>query len=93
MSRAAREKVNGLPEKLLALRLATGLTQKEVLNFINVNKTGHRSLISHFEKGKAEPSLSQILGYTRLANTYPHKFSHKIFIVDDFIDENRELFK
>lgn len=87
MSRGKHRKLKKLGEKLLALRIFSNLTQKEIFNFINETKKGSRSIISHFETGKSEPSLYQIFKYTELAN----KYSQKNIRIEDLIDDRNEL--
>ena len=88
MSRGKHRKLHKIGRKLLAIRLHAGLTQKEILRFINDDDDmGNRSIISHFERGKSEPSLFQILKYAELAT----KHSKKNLRVEDLIDDEKEL--
>lgn len=87
MSRGNHNKLKKLPKKLLTIRLNASFTQKEVLNHINDGKGGDRSLISHFETGKCEPSLYQLLKYVELGNK-----SHYNVKYEDLFDDQKDPF-
>lgn len=63
----ARQKVQRLPEKLLQLRLALGLSQAEMLKRLDVENMVVYNRISDYELGKREPPLKILLRYARVA--------------------------
>jgi transcriptional regulator with XRE-family HTH domain len=67
MGRAARPKPKRLPEKLLTIRLALGLSQNEILIRLGLEETLLRAAVSGYEIGTIEPPLPTILKYARLA--------------------------
>ena len=69
-----------LAEKLLQIREALGLTQKEIAERLGIHRTHHH--ISQYERGKAVPFMEVLLAYARLANVEMNK------IVDDDLDLN-----
>lgn len=70
MGRKSRIRVPFLPDKLLLIREALGLSQNEMLDLLNVPETNDRSLISAYERGTREPPLPVLLAYARAANVY-----------------------
>jgi transcriptional regulator with XRE-family HTH domain len=64
MARGARLKPNRLPEKLIQIRVALGLSQNELIRRLDVELTQNR--ISEYETGKGEPPLPVLLRYARL---------------------------
>ena len=67
MGEKARPKPARLPEKLLQIREAFGLSQSEIMKRLGVEDMVALSQISEFETGKREPSLILLLKYARLA--------------------------
>jgi transcriptional regulator with XRE-family HTH domain len=63
----ARQKVDRLPEKLLQIRLAFGLSQSEMLRRLGVEDMVVYNRISDYELGKREPPLKILLLYARVA--------------------------
>jgi transcriptional regulator with XRE-family HTH domain len=63
----ARQKVDCLPEKLLQIRLAFGLSQSEMLRRLGVEDMVVYNRISDYELGKREPPLKILLLYARVA--------------------------
>ena len=67
MGRRARIKQERLPEKLLQIRNALGLSQTEMLRRLGVKDLMSYHQISRFETGDREPPLHVILEYARIA--------------------------
>lgn len=63
----ARQKVERLPEKLLQVRLALGLSQTEMLKRLDAEDMVAYNRISDYELGKREPPLPILLQYARIA--------------------------
>lgn len=63
----ARQRVDRLPEKLLQVRLALGLSQAEMLKRLDVEDMVVYNRISDYELGKREPPLKILLRYARVA--------------------------
>ena len=80
MVRGARVKPERLPEKLLEIRLALGLSQSEMLRRLGLEEQMDYKRISEFERGTTEPHLSVLLQYARAARV------HMEDIVDDELD-------
>jgi transcriptional regulator with XRE-family HTH domain len=59
------QKPTRLPEKLLQIRLALGLSQDGMLRRLDLSEEFLRSRISGFERGEREPSLIVLLRYAR----------------------------
>jgi transcriptional regulator with XRE-family HTH domain len=62
----ARNRPKRLAEKLLQIREALGLTQKEMAKGLGNYRTHHH--ISKYERGKGVPPIEVVLAYARLAN-------------------------
>ena len=80
MARGARVRPDRLPEKLLQIRLALGLSQSELLRRLGFEDAMDYRRISEFERGTTEPHLSVLLEYARAAGV------HMEDIVDDELD-------
>ena len=80
MARGARIRPERLPEKLLEIRLALGLSQSELLRRVGFEDVMDYRRISEFERGTTEPHLSVLLEYARAAGV------HMEDIVDDELD-------
>src|SRR3984893_19368102 len=80
MARGARVRPERLPEKLLQIRLALGLSQSELLRRLGLEEQMDYRRISEFERGTTEPHLSVLLQYARAAGV------HMEDIVDDELD-------
>jgi transcriptional regulator with XRE-family HTH domain len=63
----ARQKAERLPEKLLQVRLALGISQTEMLKRLDVEDMIVYNRISDYELGNREPPLPILLRYARLA--------------------------
>ena len=70
MGRASRAKPAKLAEKLKQIRLSLELSQTEMLIKLGYpsDKKEFRSIISAYELGKREPTLIDLLNYSRIAN-------------------------
>jgi transcriptional regulator with XRE-family HTH domain len=68
MGKRARMRPNRLPEKLLQVREALGLSQSEMLRRLGFEADMVAARISEFELGKNEPPLPVLLAYARAAN-------------------------
>ena|SRR5207237_4151548 len=80
MARGARVRPDRLPDKLLQIRLALGLSQSELLRRLGLADSMDYRRISEFERGTTEPHLSVLLEYARAAGV------HMEDIVDDELD-------
>ena len=80
MARGARIRPERLPEKLLQIRLALGLSQSELLRRLGLEEQMDYRRISEFERGTTEPHLTVLLQYARAAGV------HLEDIVDDELD-------
>ena len=80
MARGARIRPERLPEKLLQIRLALGMSQSELLRRLGLEEQMDYRRISEFERGTTEPHLSVLLQYARAAGV------HMEDIVDDELD-------
>jgi transcriptional regulator with XRE-family HTH domain len=67
MARIPRARAERLPEKLLSIRLALGLSQNEMLRRLELDEKLSRTSISAYELGTGEPPLPTILEYARAA--------------------------
>lgn len=70
MGRKSRQKVEGLPEKLLEIRKKLGLSQNEIRSKPGFESISDRSVISGYERGEREPPAPILLAYARIANVY-----------------------
>ena len=80
MARGARIRPERLPEKLLQIRAALGLSQSELLRRLGLEEQMDYRRISEFERGTTEPHLTVLLQYARAAGV------HMEDIVDDELD-------
>jgi transcriptional regulator with XRE-family HTH domain len=67
MGRNPRPRPLRLPEKLLHIRMALGLSQNEMLSRLGLQEKLFRTAISGYELGTSEPSLLTVLQYARVA--------------------------
>ena len=81
MARYPRSKPVYLAKKLLRIRKALGLSQKEMLRHLGLEKQLSQSRISGYELGTREPSLTTLLLYAQAAGV----------CVDFLIDDKRKL--
>lgn len=80
MARLPRLKAERLPEKLLEVRLALGLSQNEMLRRLELDDKLSRTSISAYELGTGEPPLPVLLRYARLVNVSTD------VLIDDEVD-------
>jgi len=78
MGEKARQKPARLPEKLLQIRVALGLSQNGMIRRLGVDLTQNR--ISDYELGVGEPPLPLLLRYARVAGVCLER------LVDDDLD-------
>jgi len=81
--RHARNRPKRLAAKLLQIREALGLSQKEMAERLGIHRTHHH--ISKYERGKAVPFMEVLLAYSRLANVTIDQ------VVDDDMDLNLNI--
>ena len=74
----ARNKPKRLAEKLLQIREALRLSQKEMAERLGNYRTNRH--ISKYERGRSVPPIEVVLAYSRVANVTMNQ------IVDDDID-------
>jgi transcriptional regulator with XRE-family HTH domain len=74
----ARNRPRRLAEKLLQIREALGLSQREMAERLGNYRTHHH--ISKYERGKSIPFIEVVLAYARVANVTMNQ------IVDDKLD-------
>lgn len=85
MGLTPRPKPARLPEKLLQIRMALGLSQNEMLRRLGQEDRTIRSTISGYERGEREPPLPVLLEYARAANLYVE------VLIDDALDLPEKL--
>ena len=66
MSRAAKAKVERLPEKLRQIRTKLKLSQNEMLRELGLEDQYNRSAVSGWETSHREPPLPVVLRYAKL---------------------------
>lgn len=67
MGKYPRQKQVRLPEKLLTIRMALGLSQNEMLRQLKLDGKFSRTSISNYETGDREPPLHVLLRYAKTA--------------------------
>jgi transcriptional regulator with XRE-family HTH domain len=70
MGRRARYIPGRLPEKLILIRKALGLTQQEMLERLKLPEEILQTSISQYERGKIEPPIFVLLRYADIANVW-----------------------
>jgi transcriptional regulator with XRE-family HTH domain len=85
MGRATPAKPKRLPEKLLQIRQALGLSQNGMLRRLGLPEKLIQTSISGYERGAREPSLLVLLEYAREAGVYLD------VLVDDELDLPKNL--
>ncbi len=85
MGKKARLRPERLPEKLLQIRLALGLSQTEMLKRLGFDDYMIYNRISEYELGKSEPPLPVLLRYARVAGVIMD------VLADDDIDLPKKL--
>lgn len=81
MGRATRQRPERLPEKLLYIRTALGLSQNGLIRRLGLADELTQDYISAYERGVREPPLPVLLKYAQTAGVY----------VDVLIDDNVDL--
>lgn len=67
MGRGTRQRPQRLPEKLMQIRQALGLSQDGIIQQLGVEGSITRDYISAYERGVREPPLPVLLEYARAA--------------------------
>lgn len=80
MARPPRRKSERLGEKLLEIRTALGLSQREMLRLLGYEEAIYYNRISDYELNKRVPPFPLVLEYARVAGV------HMEDIVDDELD-------
>src|SRR5262249_31144438 len=80
MGSGRRARPTRLPEKLLRIRDAFGVTQERMVQMLEAEELAPRNYISNFEKGEREPPIPVLLKYARLARVCLE------VLVDDHMD-------
>ena len=70
MGRRARHIPERLPQKLIRIREALGLTQQEMLERLDLPGEILQTSISQYERGKIEPPIFVLLRYADVANVW-----------------------
>lgn len=78
MGRSSRPKPKRLPEKLLRIRAALGVSQNGMLRLLGLEEDLFQGSVSGYELGTREPPLSVLLAYARSAGV-----STDVLIDDD----------
>ncbi len=81
MGQSSRPKPARLAEKLVAIRMALGLSQNELISRLDLGEEVTQARISAYERGVREPPLTVLLKYARAAGVY----------VDVLIDDDLSL--
>ncbi len=85
MGRYHRTKPERLPEKLLQIRMALGLSQNQMVRHLGLDDTLSQGRISGYELGTREPTLPTLLEYGRAAGVCLD------VLVDDKVDLPKRL--
>ena len=85
MARPPRRKSERLGEKLLEIRTALGLSQREMLRLLGYEEAIYYNRISDYELNKRIPPLPLVLEYARAAGV------HMEDIADDELDLPKRL--
>jgi transcriptional regulator with XRE-family HTH domain len=80
MGRGSRQKPKRLPEKLLEIRMALGLSQNGMVRCLGLTEELSQEYISGFERGIREPSFTVVLQYARAAGVWMD------VLIDDGLD-------
>lgn len=70
MGRRARYIPARLPDKLIRIRKALGLTQQEMLKRLGLPEEILQTSISQYERGRIEPPIFVLLRYADVANVW-----------------------
>jgi transcriptional regulator with XRE-family HTH domain len=85
MGRTRRPTPARLPEKILQIRLALGLSQTQMIRHLGLEEEMFQGSISGYELGKREPPLPILLKYARAAGVYVD------VLIDDELDLPKKL--
>lgn len=85
MGRATRPRPKRLPEKLLKIRTALGLSQNGIIRRLGLADELTQDYISAYERGVREPPLPVLLKYAQAARVYVDA------LIDDEIDLPEKL--
>jgi transcriptional regulator with XRE-family HTH domain len=85
MGRGTRQRPERLPEKLVQIRQALGLSQDGMIRQLGVEDSITRDYISAYERGVREPPLPVLLEYARAAGVCLE------ILVDDKVDLPKKL--
>lgn len=85
MGRTRRPTPARLPEKILQIRLALGLSQNEMIRHLGLAEGMLQGSISGYELGTREPPLPILLKYARAAGVYVD------VLIDDELDLPKKL--
>ena len=85
MGKRARMRPERLPDKLLQIREALGLSQSEMLRRLGYEEDMVAARISEYELGKNEPPLPVLLAYARAAGVSTD------VLIDDELDLPKKL--
>jgi transcriptional regulator with XRE-family HTH domain len=85
MGRATRPKPERLPDKLLRVRQALGLSQNEIIVRLGLTGKVLRGAISGYELGTIEPPMPIVLRYARAAGVCTD------VLIDDALDLPAQL--
>lgn len=67
MGRAARLRVEKLPQKLKQIRESLGLSQNELIRVLGFENEIYQGNVSEYESGRREPPLPILLRYAQIA--------------------------
>src|SRR5687768_2329125 len=81
MARLPRTKSERLGEKLLQIRTALGLSQREMLRLLGYDEAIFYNRVSDYELNKRIPPLPLVLEYARVAGVH----------MEDIVDDELEL--
>ena len=81
MARPPRRKSDRLGEKLLQIRTALGLSQREMLRLLGYEEAIYYNRISDYELSKRVPPFPLVLEYARVAGVH----------MEDIVDDDLEL--
>lgn len=70
MGRKGRYIPKRLPEKLIRVRNALGLTQQEMLELLDLPNEILQTSISQYERGKTDPPIFVLLRYAEVVNIW-----------------------